>query len=373
MKTLPSLNLVLAAALSVPVSARAVAVSTQGAAAPSVPGAGPDIVFPQPPDKPRIRFVRSIQTANDLKPKTEKKAGGFFAKIVAFFSGGERIVEMFNNPYGIWRRADKIYVSDTGAQHLVVVDLKAASFSYLGDKGEESLKSPVGVAVDEADNVYVSDTGDGSIKAYAPDGRMMWKSEGAGGAAGRLNRPAGITITPAGELLVADSSNRRIVALAKDGRFLKEMCLHANKEYFALPNPNNVWSLKNGEFLVSDPLAARVHIFSSTGAAVGGFGEPGDSAGYMSRPRGVAVDSDGNIHVVDAMFNRVQVFNRKGDVLVWYGGPGSQPGNMALPAGIFIDENDLIYLANSKLRRIDIFQYITYPEDKITVPKKGKK
>lgn len=342
-------------------AAKAPDVSTAAVAAPAVSTGTAEIVFPQPPDKPRIRFVRSIQTVNDLG---QKKKEGFFARLIAFFSGGARKIEMFNNPYGIWRQGDKIYVSDTGAQHLVVVDLKMATFSYLGDRGEENLKSPVGVAVDDAGIAYVSDTGDGTIKAYSPEGNLLWKSEGGGGEAGKLNRPAGIAITPGGELLVADSSNRRIVLLGKDGKFIKEMCLHAKKEYYALPNPNNVWSFKNGDFMVSDPLAARVHIFSSTGAALGGFGEPGDAAGYMSRPRGVAADSDGNIHVVDAIFSRVQVFDRAGQLLVWYGGPGDRPSRMALPAGIFIDKDDMIYISNSKDRRIEVFQYISYPEEK---------
>ncbi len=368
MKTMTSiLMLVLTATLAGPVpglaadAVQAPVVSTGSAASAAVSTVAVGIVFPQPPDRPRLRFVRSIMSVDDLG---KKKKAGFLAKLIAFFSGGEKRIEMFNNPYGVWRQGDKIYVSDTGAQHLVAVDLKNASFSYLGDRGEENLKSPVGVAVDEAGIAYVSDTGDGTVKAYSPEGNLLWKSEGAGGESGKLNRPAGIAITPAGELLVADSSNRRVVLLGKDGKFIKEMCLHAKKEYYALPNPNNVWSFNNGDFMVSDPLAARVHIFSSTGAAIGGFGEPGDAAGYMSRPRGVAADSDGNIHVVDALFSRVQVFDRAGQLLVWYGGPGDRPSRMALPAGIFIDKDDMVYISNSKNRRIEVFQYISYPDEK---------
>ncbi|MCR4294484.1 MAG: hypothetical protein NUW21_03045, partial [Elusimicrobia bacterium] len=168
-------------------------------------------------------------------------------------------------------------------------------------------------------------------------------------------------------------ANRRIVLLGKDGRFIREMCLHAKKEYYALPNPNNVWAFKNGDFMVSDPLAARVHIFSSTGAALGGFGESGDAPGYMSRPRGIAADSDGNIHVVDALFSRVQVFDRKGQLLVWYGSPGDVVGQLNLPAGIFIDKDDMIYVADSKNKRVEVYQYITYPEEKASAaPQEAK-
>ena len=361
-----SLAVVLAAA-----AAKAADVSSSAVAAPAVSTRTTELVWPPAPDKPRIRFVRTLKSADDLGPKKEKKKEGFFTRLIAFFSGGKVTPEIFNNPYGLWRQGDKLYVTDTGAQHLAVVDLKANTFSYMGDRGEDNLKSPVSVTADEAGNAYVSDTSEGTVKAYSPDGKLLWKSEG-GGEAGSFKRPAGITLTPAGELLVADSSNRRIVLLGKDGSFIREMCLHAKKEYYALPNPNNIWSFKNGDFMVSDPLAARVHIFSSTGAALGGFGEGGDAPGYMARPRGIAADSDGNIHVVDALFSRVQVFDRTGQLLVWYGSPGNVVGQLNLPAGIFIDKDDMIYVADTKGKRIEVYQYITYPEEKAAVPQEAK-
>lgn len=337
-----------------------------------------ELVWPPPPDKPRIRFVRTIKSADDLLSKEEKKAkaekkAGFITRLFAMFSGGKVTPEIFNNPYGLWSQGDKLYVTDTGAQTLAVIDLRKGTFGYVGDRGEDNLKSPVSVAADETGNAYVSDTGEGVVKAYSPEGKLIWKSEGAGGGAGGLKRPAGIALTPTGELLVADSSNRRIVLLGKDGAFIREMCVHAKKEYYALPNPNNVWAFKNGDFMVSDPLAARVHIFTSTGAALGGFGEPGDAPGYMSRPRGIAADSDGNIHVVDALFSRVQVFDRAGQLLVWYGSPGDVVGQLNLPAGIFIDKDDMIYVADTKNKRIEVYQYITYPEEKASeAPQEAK-
>lgn len=358
-KTL-SLALALAAAAA---SAQAAGAPSPGTAAPAVSTRTAELVWPPPPDKPRIRFVRTIRSADDLGPKKEMKKEGFFARLIAMFSGGKVTPEIFNNPYGIWSQGEKLYVTDTGAQTLAVIDLKKGTFGYFGDRGEENLKSPVSVAADEAGIAYVSDTGEGAVKAYSPEGKLLWKSEGTGGEAGNLKRPAGIALTPSGELLVADSGNRRIVLLGKDGTFLREMCVHAKKEYYALPNPNNVWAFKNGDFMVSDPLAARVHIFSSTGAARGGFGEAGDAPGYMSRPRGIAADSDGNIHVVDALFSRVQVFNREGQLLVWYGSPGNVAGQLNLPAGIFIGKDGMIFVADTKNKRVEVYQYITYPEE----------
>ncbi len=362
MKT-KTLSLVLILAAAAPSAGADEAAKAPDVSTAAVPARKADLVWPPPPDKPRIRYVRTIMSADDLRAKKEVKKEGFFARLIAMFTGGKVTPEIFNNPYGVWSHEGRVYATDTGAQHLTVVDPKAGTFRYMGDRGEDSLKSPVSVAVDDAGVAYVSDTSEGAVKAYSPEGKLLWKSEGAGGEAGKLNRPAGIALTPSGELLVADSGNRRVVLLGKDGNFIREMCLHSKKEYYALPNPNNVWAFPNGDFMVSDPLAARVHIFSSTGAALGGFGEAGDAPGYMSRPRGIAADPDGNIHVVDALFARVQIFDRAGQLLLWYGSPGNVAGQLNLPAGIFIGKDGMIYVADTKNKRIGVYQYISYPED----------
>lgn len=320
------------------------------------------LVFPAPPDKPRIRFVRSIKTMRDLRGDDSKR--GLFSRLISFMAGGDTDRPLFERPYGIWGQGGKLYVTDTGGQKVTIIDLQRSEVSHIGESGDGHLVSPIGITADDDGNIYVSDTGDQTIKAYSAQGGFLWTTEGADGSAGKLNRPAGVSLTQAGELLVTDTGNRRLVLFSKEGKFIKELCSHSKKAMLALPNPSNVWVEKDDGFLVADPIASRIHIFTSTGAAVSGFGEPGDSAGYLARPRGVASDSDGNIHVVDALFHRVQAFNRKGQLLVWYATPGQGPGQLALPAGIFISQNDAIYIVDSKNQRIQVFQYIKYPDEK---------
>lgn len=343
-----SLALVLPAAAADTVKAPAVSASTTAI----------QVVFPNPPDKPRVRFVRSIKNMRDLKGRKEN----FFEKLFSFLAGGDVTLPFFSGAYGVYLQGNKLYVSDTGAQHLAVLDLVKFSMSYIGDKGEENLRSPIGVVADPDGTVYVTDTGDHSVKAYSAAGKLIWKTDVLGTGGDKFNRPSGLSPTPDGNLLVADNGNRRLVLISKQGKFIKELCANAKKEPLALANPNNVWVDKDGSFVVSDPLAARVHVFTSTGGFIGGFGEPGDSPGYLARPRGVAVDSDGNIHVVDAVFSRVQIFDRAGQLLLWYATPGSREAQLALPAGIFIDKDDTIYIADTKNQRIQVFQYIKYPQ-----------
>lgn len=318
-----------------------------------------ELVYPSPPDKPRIRFVKSLHTMRDLSGKKR----GLFAKLLALLAGGEADLPLVARPYGVWKQGDKLYVSDTTAPALTILDLKKATVTDIGKKGEGQLSSPVGVTVDADGAIYVTDTGDHSVKAYSKEGKIRWQKVSLGEAGGKLNRPGGISLTPTGELLVLDTGNKRGVLLSKDGAFIKEMCRNM-KDPFALPVPANVWVEKNGDFIISDPLSARVHIFNSTGGYVSGFGEQGDSAGYLARPRGAATDSDGHIYVVDAVFSRVQIFNRQGELFLDFASPGQGPGELSLPAGIFIDSDDMIYIVDSKNQRIQVYQYLKYLEEK---------
>ena len=89
------------------------------------------------------------------------------------------------------------------------------------------------------------------------------------------------------------------------------------------------------------------------------FGKHGNGSGDFSKPRGIAVDSDGNVYVADALFDAVQIFDKDGRLLLAFGKTGRRNGQMILPAGLFIDEQDKIYVAdsyNNKSTDISVFK-----------------
>jgi sugar lactone lactonase YvrE len=84
---------------------------------------------------------------------------------------------------------------------------------------------PSGVAVDDAGNVYVSDTGNHTIRKITAD-RVVITLAGAGGmsgsadgtgAAARFNRPSGVAIDGAGNIYVADTNNSTIRRITPAG------------------------------------------------------------------------------------------------------------------------------------------------------------
>ena len=102
----------------------------------------------------------------------------------------------------------------------------------------------------------------------------------------------------------------------------------------------------------------RIQVFDLDGMFRSNFGKLGDGTGDFSKPKGIAVDSEGHIYVVDAEFDVVQIFDKQGKLLLIFGGSGTQEGQFFLPAGIFIDEKDKIYVCDSYNSRVQIFQYI---------------
>lgn len=317
------------------------------------------LVWPVPPEQPRIRFVAEYHGQSDLADER----GGFKEALLGEEDVGGLALK---KPYGVTASADgkMIYVTDPQLHAVVVFDLEKKEVSPLQTDAQGFMYSPMEVRLDSQGRIFVTDSVRGEVLVLSqgnktPEGKIQeGKTLMVLGKKEELERPTGLALDEArNRLYVADTSKHRIVVYDLSGKFL-----HAFGERGSEPGqlnfPVNLAVDRDGKLLVTDAANFRIQVFDGEGKFLNSFGSLGDSYGSFTRPKGVALDSDNNVYVVDAAFNNFQIFNREGKILLFVGTAGRSAGTFWLPSGIFVDGSDKVYVVDSINERVQVFQYL---------------
>lgn len=305
------------------------------------------LVWPAPPEQPRVRFVAEYHGQRDLAERDELRAA-----LLGEEPGGLALMK----PYGVTASADgkMIYVTDTTLRAVVVFDLEKKEVRPLKTDAQGAMNNPLEIRLDRQGRFFVSDSERKEVLVLSPEGKTLM----ALGKKEEIGRPTGLALDEArNRLYVADTTKHRVLVYDLAGNYL-----HAFGERGAEPGqlnyPVNLAVDRDGQLLVTDTGNFRVQVFDGEGKFLNTFGQIGDTYGSFSRPKGIALDSDNNVYVVDAAFNNFQIFNREGKVLLFVGTVGREPGTFWLPAGIFVDGTDKIYVVDSINVRVQVFQYL---------------
>jgi DNA-binding beta-propeller fold protein YncE len=306
------------------------------------------LVWPKPPEKPRIRYLGAISTEADLKrhvPWTEGLGNLLF---------GRKKIGVLVSPYAVAvDQAGRLFVTDTAAAVVHVFDLRMRRYKQFADlAGQEKLRKPVGLAL-AGNRIYVVDSVLRKVCVFDRDGRFIFSF-----GSDRLGRPSGIACRQDnGTVYVADTARHTIDVFTRDGKFVRQIGSRG-----VMPGtfnfPTHLWLDARGNLYVSDTLNYRIQVFSPDGNFLMTFGRQGDRPGNFAHPCGVATDTFGNIYVTDRQFENVQIFDAQGHVLMAFGEEGTQPGQFWLPAGIFIDSRNRIYVADSFNKRVQVFELL---------------
>ncbi|PLY02574.1 MAG: 6-bladed beta-propeller [Desulfuromonas sp.] len=312
----------------------------------------PETVWPDPPETPRIKLLRTIATERDLSGQEEN---GFLEWLIGDRGSEDSLV----SPYGITADGSgKVWVADPGAGQVLVFDLARQEIKPLDPPPGLFFQSPVGVSYDPNNRrLYVSDSITGSVHIYQDSGVYV----GILSPGNMIKRPAGMAVDQLSNLYVVDVLRGVVEVFSTTGKHVRSIGSKASKNGL-FNRPSNVWVDQSGNIYIVDSLRFRVEIQSRNGELSGVLGGVGNAAGDFARPRGVAVDSQGHIYVSDAAFDNVQIFDMAGRLLLFFGSAGEGPGDMCLPAGLFIDSNDRIYVTEGCNQRFQVFQYRSHAE-----------
>jgi sugar lactone lactonase YvrE len=244
---------------------------------------------------------------------------------------------------------------------------------------------PTGIALDPAGNLYITDTGNSTIRKLTTSGvsttvagspSQPGSANGTGASAG-FSAPAGVASDSAGNLYVADSNNHTVRAIdptgvvttfagsgvlgGKDGTgtaaqfdLLRGMISDgAGNLYIANGRGNTIRKIAPGRIVTTVAGAQRV-IGSTDGAAANAL---------FQNPIGVAPDLAGNLYVADSNNSTVRKITPGGIVSTFAGlvgkignvdGTGSD-ARFGNPTGVATDSAGNVYVAdqlNSTIRKI---------------------
>lgn len=309
------------------------------------PAVFPPVVWPAPPDTPRVRYVGELRGEESLGVRSRGLAA--LGEVLT----GPRPKTAFVRPCAVAVAGEVVFVADTGLAGVHRLDLAQRTYALLRGAPGERLKAPIDVAI-AGERVVVVDRARAALEWFDVSGAWRRTERHA-----ELAAPVAAAWDDArATLWLADVTAHAVFAV-RDGTAPVKIADGRGAGPGEFNFPCAVAPSGDAVF-IADSMNFRVQVLDAGGRPVSAFGRKGDAAGDFALPRDVAVDSEGHVYVLDNQFENVQIFDREGRLLLAFGRGGRGPGEFSLPSGITIDARDRIWIADSYNRRVQVFQYL---------------
>ena len=253
-----------------------------------------------------------------------------------------------------------------------------------GDGGpavQAQLRYPTGVAVDGAGNLYIADQNNhrirkidstGTVTTVAGTGESGFGGDNGAATAGQLSYPSGVAVDNAGNLYIADSGNHRIRRVDSTGTITT--VVGTGKSGFGgnggpavqaqLSYPAGVTVDGTDNLYIADSGNHSIRKIDATGTitTVAGTGESGFSGdgglavlALLSYPSGVAVDGAGNLYIADSFNYSIRKVDPTGTITTVADARGYDSS-----IGVAVDSVGNLYIADShRIRKVDATGTIT--------------
>ena len=213
------------------------------------------------------------------------------------------------------------------------------------------LIGPWGLAVNERDEIAVTDIGNHRIQVFSSDGTYLRSFGRKGDKQGEFNFPAGIAFDlTSGNILVVDSNNHRVQLFSEQGEYLNHFGEQGNLDHqFKSPRGLSVDSDCN--VIVADSGNKVIKIFSHNGHFLRKIGQQGS----FSKPWH-CVQYDNYLIVSDRDENCIKVFNKDGHFLYKFGKRGSRDGEFNEPRCLSVNKAGHLMVCDEGNHRVQVFE-----------------
>jgi DNA-binding beta-propeller fold protein YncE len=203
-----------------------------------------------------------------------------------------------------------VYVSDRPTGSILVFDADGAFLRVFEPGKSLTGWQPLGLGFDRTGHLYVTDVSGpfNSVHEFDVDGTLVRTI----GEAGMFDFPNGVAVDDAGNVYVTDSNNGRLVVFDPTGR--ERGIVRRGSAAGDLGLPRGTAIDDSGRVYVVDTSGQGVQLYHVVGddeappAYIGKFGAAGADDGAFQYPNGIAVDGRARIYVTDWRNNRVQVW-----------------------------------------------------------------
>jgi hypothetical protein len=228
---------------------------------------------------------------------------GLVAQTVAFTGAGATVGSGFSVPAGVATDgAGDVFVADSG--NGTVHEILAVGGSIPASPTIRTLGSgfsvPASVAVDGAGNVFVADSGNKAVyEMLAVSGSVPASPTIRTLGSGTFIEPVGLAVDGSGNLYVADSKSHELYeVMAVGGSIPTLYSIRTLNSVFSEP-----WGVAvdgSGDVFVADAGFKALYELVAVGGSIPASPTNRALAVDFSAPLGVAVDGSGNIYVTDA-------------------------------------------------------------------------
>ncbi len=260
--------------------------------------------------------------------------------------------------------------------------VRVAGNSRLGFSGDggaatsAQMNNPGGLALDNAGNLYIADSGNNRIRKVSLANGMIATIAGlaAAGYSGdngaasnaALNNPQGLAVDSSGNLYIADSANNVIRKISNsiittvagtgtpgasgDGQLATTAQLN-NPMGVAVDASLNIYIADSNNQRIREVAQSAIQSQNGVISTIAGIGVPGFSgdngtarSAQLNFPTAIAVDSTLNIYIDDFNNQRVRKITSTGIITTVAGG---NSGPVKTPSGIAVDPNANLYVDDS--------------------------